>query len=192
MKIITTPFCDDFNLLTKNKIQHQKLQDDIQEKATAMGLVFKPSKCRVYSVCSGKPSPVNFSLLDYSNPKTPVKTQLKTLVDNPHKFLGQIITHKNSSDDHFQFMKSILQSKLENLDKSGVRNEFKMKTYERYLISSLRYHFSIHNIHQTQLNQLDMMANKHLKKWAGIPTRGATNLSIFHPQLMGMKQIIYL
>ena len=31
------------------------------------------------------------------------------------------------------------------------------------------------------------MANKHLKKWAGIPTRGATNLSIFHPQLMGIK-----
>ena len=42
--IITTPFCDDFNLLTKNKIQHQKLQDDIQVKATAIGLVFKPSK----------------------------------------------------------------------------------------------------------------------------------------------------
>ena len=32
-----------------------------------------------------------------------------------------------------------------------------------------------------------MLANKYLKKWSGIPTRGCTNLSIFHPYLMGLK-----
>ena len=127
-----------------------------------MGLVFKPKKCRVYSVCSGKPTSVNFTLLDSANPQNPSKVQLKTLVDDPLKFLGQIITHKNSSGDHFNFMKSILQTKLENLDKS-VRNEYKISTYERYLITSLRYHFSIHSIHQTHLDDLGLLANKFLK-----------------------------
>jgi hypothetical protein len=32
-----------------------------------------------------------------------------------------------------------------------------------------------------------MVANRYLKKWAGIPTRGCTNLSLFHPYLMGLK-----
>ena len=128
-KIITTPFCDDFNLITKNKIQHQKIQNDIQDKATSMGFVFKPKKCRAYSVCSGKPTSVDFFLFDYTDPVSPVKTKLKTLVDEPHKFLGQIVTHKNSSTDHFNFMSDILKSKLENLDGSAVRNEYKIATY---------------------------------------------------------------
>ena len=31
--------------------------------------------------------------------------------------------------------------------------------YDRYLIPSLRYHLSVHNIHQTHIDQLDMIAN---------------------------------
>ena len=51
----------------------------------------------------------------------------------------------------------------------------------------MRYHLSIHNIHQTHLDKLDILATKHLKSWAGIPSRGATNLSLVHPYLMGLK-----
>ena len=69
----------------------------------------------------------------------------------------------------------------------SVRSEYKIATYNRYLLSSLRYHLSIHTIHQTHLDQLDMVANKYLKKWVGIPTRGCTNLSLFHPYLLGLK-----
>ena len=68
-----------------------------------------------------------------------------------------------------------------------MRSEYKVATYDRYLLISLRYHLSIHNIHQTHLDQLDMIANKYLKKWIRIPSHGCTNLSIFHPYLMGMK-----
>ena len=32
-----------------------------------------------------------------------------------------------------------------------------------------------------------MIANKHLKKWIGLPSRGCTNLSIFHPHMMNIK-----
>ena len=32
-----------------------------------------------------------------------------------------------------------------------------------------------------------MLANKFLKKWVGIPARGCTNLSLFHPLLMDIK-----
>ena len=97
-RIITTPFCDDFNLLTRHKTSHQKLQDDIQAKVCAMGLTLKPRKCRTLSMVSGKPSEINFTLTDSV---TNSKVTLKTLVDEPHKFLGQILTFKNSTQDHF-------------------------------------------------------------------------------------------
>ena len=48
-----------------------------------MGLIFKPKKCRVYSVCSGKPTVVDFTLLDYSNENEPVEVKLKTLIEDP-------------------------------------------------------------------------------------------------------------
>ena len=48
-KIITTPFADDFNLITNNKTQHQQIINELQTKATGMGLTLKLSKCRSFS-----------------------------------------------------------------------------------------------------------------------------------------------
>ena len=52
--IITTPFADDFNLISRNKKQHQALLSDVEEKAKSMGLIFKPKKCRSLSIFSGR------------------------------------------------------------------------------------------------------------------------------------------
>ena len=49
-KVITKPFADDFEIVTNNKIKHQKLQNDIQIKCESMGLILKPSKCRSLSI----------------------------------------------------------------------------------------------------------------------------------------------
>ena len=43
-KVITKPFADDFELITNHKTRHQKLQNEVQQKAETMGLSFKPSK----------------------------------------------------------------------------------------------------------------------------------------------------
>ena len=97
------------------------------------------------------------------NITTNTKVTLKTLAEEPHKFLGQILTFKNSNKDHFEFLKQKLEAKLTNLDNAPVRNEYKIATYDRYLLPSLRYHFSVHTVNQTHLDQLDMSANKFLK-----------------------------
>ena len=91
-KVITKPFADDFEIITADKGKHQKLQDEIQQKATSMGLTFKPSKCRSLSICSGKPKPVLFYLTDPAG----IKVELKTLEADPHKFLGCTMTFNNT------------------------------------------------------------------------------------------------
>jgi hypothetical protein len=44
----------------------------------------------------------------------------------------------------------------------------------------------------TYYPQLDMLANKYLNNWSGIPTRGCTNLSILHPYRIGIKTSLQL
>ena len=73
----------------------------------------------------------------------------------PHKFLGQTLTFKNTAKDHSEFLYKILKRKLENLNGVDVRSEYKIATYDRYLLPSMRYHLSIHNIHKTHLDELD-------------------------------------
>ena len=62
-----------------------------------------------------------------------------------------------------------------------------MAVYSRYILPSLQFHFAVHNIHKTHCDTLDALARKHLKSWLGFPKRGATDLGIFHPNLMGVK-----
>ena len=80
-----------------------------------------------------------------------------------------------------------MTNKLENLDKCLIRGEYKVAIYSRYLLPSLRFHMSVHSIHQTHLDKLDHLARKYLKSWLKIPARGVTDLSIFHPYILGIK-----
>ena len=70
-KVITKPFADDFEIITNNLTQHQRLQDEVQKNATSMGLMFKPSKCRSLSLSAGKPTPVPFFMTDQSSAEDP-------------------------------------------------------------------------------------------------------------------------
>ena len=65
-KVLSTPFADDFDLITNNVKKHQKLMLNVQQKAESMGLTFKPSKCRSLSIQAGKVTDTKFFLMDGS------------------------------------------------------------------------------------------------------------------------------
>ena len=77
---------------------------------------------------------------------------------------------------------------------SKVRGEYKVAVYNRFLVPSLRYHLTVHNVHKTHLEQLDMAAQRYLKQWLGIPARGCTSLGVFSPAVLGTKPVsqVYL
>ena len=89
---------------------------------------------------------------------------------------------------YFTQFKQILSDKMENIDKSKVRGEHKLAIYERHALPSMRYHLSIHNLHQTHLDGLDHIAKTFIKKCLNFPTRGVTHPGIFHPYLLNVKQ----
>ena len=75
-----------------------------------------------------------------------------------------------------------------------MRGEFKVAIYTRYALPSLRYHLTVHTMHKTHLEELDLTAQFYLKRWLGIPARGATSAGIFSPMLLGVKPVsqVYL
>ena len=181
--INTTPFADDFNIISRNKAQHQKLISDIETKIKSMGLVIKPSKCSSLSIQSGKSLNLSFFLSDESGEKIAISS----VCDKPLKFLGSQITALNKPNDMFKFLYEKLESKLKNIDRSKLRGEFKLNIYSRYALPSLRYHFSVHDIHKTHLDKLDCLAKQFLKRWLDIPSRGSSDIAIFHPYLLNIK-----
>ena len=62
-------------------------------------------------------------------------------------------------------MKDKLSTKLENIDDTKVRAEYKVAIYTRYALPSRRYHLTVHTLHKTHLDKLDLLAKKFLKKW---------------------------
>ena len=93
----------------------------------------------------------------------------------------------NKPQETFEFLAQKFKKKLQNIDDSSLRGEHKMKIYSRYALTSMRYHLSVHDIHKTHLDNLDNIARKFLKKWLNIPSHGASEISIFHPYLLGLK-----
>ena len=180
--INTTPFADDFNLISRNKTQHQKLISDIENKISSMGLVIKPSKCASLSIQSGRSAEVSFNLTENGNNK-----QIELIKNKPQKFLGSFVTALNKPQEMFEFLSDKLNKKLQNIDNSSLRGEYKVKIYSRYALISMRYHLSVHDIHKTHLDKLDDIARKYLKKWLNIPSHGASDISIFHPYVLGLK-----
>ena len=182
--VITTPFADDFNLITQNKTMHQELVTDVENKIKSMGLVIKPKKCRSLSIHKGKTVNIQFQLKDK---ETGDNINIASVIEKPMKFLGSEVAESNTRKAMFASLYSKLKQKLENIDNSTLRGEYKTAIYSRYALPSLRYYFSVHQIHKTHEEKLDALARLYLKKWLGIQKHGVTDTAIFHPYMLGLK-----
>ena len=80
------------------------------------------------------------------------------MIDNPIKFLGSNLAGDNSPNAMFVKIFSMLEAKLKNIEESTLRGEFKLNIYSRYALPSMRYFFSVHQIHETHMQKLDMLA----------------------------------
>ena len=139
----------------------------------------KPSKCRSFSITSGKPSVVEFQIGDHKIP---------SIKDEDQKFLGKLLFFSGKSEETFNHIKDIFKEALENIDNSSVRNEYKLWIYSNYLLPSKRFLLTVHNMTETHLKKLDVFTDKSVKKWAGVPLC-ATNAIIHLREGLYIKSI---
>ena len=139
----------------------------------------KPSKCRSFSITSGKPTAVPFTIGD---------AQIPSIRDEDQKFLGKLLFFSGKSEETFNHIKSDFKEAMENIDESSVRNEYKLWMYSNYLLPSKRFLLTVHNLNETHLKHLDTFTDKFIKKWSGLPP-SATNAVIHLRTGMNIKSI---
>ena len=94
-----------------------------------------------------------------------------------HKFLGSI-----SLKWRRHFFK-----KLNNIDNAIIRGEYKLAIYKWYTLFYMRYCLSVHNLHTVHLNSLDMLVKTLINKLLAIPSRGVTDVGLFHPYMLNCQ-----
>ena len=112
---------------------------------------------------------------------------IDSVIDKPSKFLGSIITGSYTPSAMFAQSISKQESKLTNIDISTLRGEFRLNTYSRYVLPSMTYFLSVHQMHKTHMDKLDDMAKKYIKRWLGIKKHGVSDTAIFHPYMLKTK-----
>ena len=85
-------------------------------------------------------------------------------------------------------MNDVIKTKLENLDKTSIRNEYKLEIYQMYILPSIRFVLTVHDLPVTYLKKLDTSTDQFLKKWAGLP-RCATNAILHLCTALNIKKI---
>ena len=173
--IITTPFADDFCLITHNKRSHQRLINEIDHHIKSRGLRIKPSKCRSLSLSSGKYVDVEFRVGE---------DQIYSVGNEIHKFLGAVITKNLASSDIHEYLSNKIEKCLENIDSSAIRNELKVKVYTRYILPYLRFDLTVNDMTHTHCKSLDSLTNRYLKKWCGLPRPGTLHYLLFTCQMV--------
>ena len=165
--VITTPFADDFNLITSDKRQHQNIINNIQLWTTSMKLKLKPTKCISMSISSGKPVVNTFSLGG---------DNIATLENSNHKFLGSTLTFHGKQTEIYDVIKTHFLTRLERINSTQIRGEYKCKIYANYLLSASRFLLTIHTLTKTDLLNLDALCHKYVKQWCNISHPGNTDI----------------
>jgi len=171
---ITFPYADDFCLITRDKRTHQRIINEIVKHINSMCMKIKPSKCRSFSIKSGSPETLHFDIEGYKVP---------SIAEEEQKFLGRVLFFSGKSSECFDLLESKIREKLENLNKSAVRNEFKLEIYKIYVLPSIRFLLTVHDLPITHLEKLDAVADKYLKNWAGLPRCATTAILHFNTTL---------
>ena len=167
--IITTPFADDFNVITTNSRTHQRILHNVEKYAKTMNLNLEPAKCKSLSISSGSSKIVNFKLSDLN---------IDSIVNSPEKFLGSQITFSGKQNDIFSYIYDGITQSLDNIDNSLIRGEYKLKVYSNYLLPALRFKLTVHEITNSNLAKLDALTDRYLKKWLAMPPSGT--MAIIH------------
>jgi hypothetical protein len=134
-----------------------------------MALKLKPTKCRSLSLSGGSPIPIEFVIDDDSVP---------TVENESHKFLGSLITFRNTSADIFDYLSNKIQIALENVESSLIRSEYKIQLYVRFVLPSLRFHLTVNDLCSTHLDALDRLSNRFIKNGLASLIQAALPLSL--------------
>ena len=175
-------YADDLSVFSSSMKDHAAALQTIDKHCSDLDLRLKPSKC-VSFIYNGKKvlRNVTFPLKEGST---------KNICTGPNKFLGHTLCHTlpaTAKESGKRFMNSFLE-KLDSLDTSPIRGEYKLWILRRFLIPSFHFVLSVDVIPDSSIKKVQSQCTKKIKGWLGL-TRGVTNAVIHHPNVIDIPTI---
>ena len=93
---VTTPYADNFCLISTRSTSHQKLINEIHTQISSMGMKLKPSKCTLFSLSAGRPEVIPFHI---------VNNNIASIKDQEQKFLGKLLFFRVKSEETYSHIK---------------------------------------------------------------------------------------
>ena len=79
-------------------------------------------------------------------------------------FLGKVIFFPGKSKGTLFYFKEMFETKLKIIQETKIRNENQLWIYQKYILPSNRFLFTIHEIEAKDLKQLDALCNMFINK----------------------------
>ena len=175
-------FADDLSVFSSSMKDHEVALQSIDNCCSNLNLTLKPSKC-VSFVYDGKKVLNNATFL-LGNGSS------RNISSGPTKFLGHTLCHNpttTAKQSGRRFMNSFLE-KLDNLDTSPIRREYKLWILRRFLVPSFHFVLAVDVIPESCIKKVQSQCAKRIKVWLGL-TKGVTNAVIHHPNVIDIPTI---
>ena len=105
--------------------------------------------------------------------------------------MGGFYTFDFSALSIANVIKDRIGDQLKNIDNLLIRNEYKARIYAQYFLGANRFVFSVHDLCLSQLDALNNLTHRYLKKWLGMPN-GASWALIHDAHGLDIKSISHL
>ncbi|XP_068595260.1 retrovirus-related Pol polyprotein from type-1 retrotransposable element R2 [Brachionichthys hirsutus] len=155
-------FMDDLTITTAaTHVEARWILNALDDVATWARMKFKPKKSRSMVIRNGKVA-IKYRLEVQGE-------VIPSIKDNPIKCLGK--WYDSSLNDRSSVSMSEKQAAdwLERIDRSGLPGKFKAWLFQHGLLPRLLWLLTIYEVAMTTVEGIERRANKHLRKWLGIP-----------------------
>lgn len=77
---------------------------------------------------------------------------------------------------------------MDNVNSTSVRNEYKVRVLNDYVMPSMRYILSVHNLTDTQLEEMNATQTRYLRAWLNLPPC-STNAMLYGKEGLNLTQV---
>ena len=166
-------YAGDFNLITSNKITHERLINERHSINSSKNLTLKPEKCKNLSICSGSPKIVPFSLGGKH-------------LDSISPMKWACASFQSISMEGFTFIRNKIETMLKNIEATYIyAQNLRCKSITQYAMSSIRFALTVHDLTSIHLKEIVRLTHHSLPQIVvGNATMRATSAIIIIVRLV--------
>ena len=108
---------------------------------------------------------------------------MKFIADKSFKFLGWKVYHHLSESKQKKEIHKEFVEYMDKVDGTFVHGFMKLWLYQHYVVAYLAWPFMVYDLDVSWVSELERIANRYLKKWAGLYARAVTSV-LYRPRDM--------